>query len=186
MNDLWSGLLLHMSPAFVIGMVFFLNHRSTRLRTQGRHAADSVRLAAALMAELRALRDCYSENLDLIARESSFLPSMRGAAGVYRSNLNRATILFDERTLDALVTAYAQNERIEACSAGLGKPGPRQKLRPRPTELRLQEMKQRYVSGYTTASAAIAALRLVGQPAEAAEAAARPRSVPAMGVEQTA
>ncbi len=103
-----------------------------------------------------------------------------------RSNLTRAAILFDEPTLDALVAAYAQNERIEAFSAGLGKPGPNQKLRPRATGLRLQEMKQKYVLGCSTASAAIAALLAVGQPSEAPDAEPQRHSVPATEAEQTA
>ncbi len=83
MNDVLYGVLLHMSPAFVIGGIFFLNQRAMRRRAQERQASESARLAAALVAELKALREWYDENLDLIARESDFLPSTRGAAGVY-------------------------------------------------------------------------------------------------------
>ena len=159
-------LLIHMSPALVMGTVLIANLLMRRQRERAREAAEARRVALALSVELQSLLDSYRENLNLIAAGSTFLVSTRSAGAVYRASLNRLVSGLDESGLAPVIAAFSYQQRIESYLSACTKPnGPSAVLVLPKTPL--QEVKQRYVRGARSVQLALAALEpLAAPPAE--------------------
>lgn len=168
-------LLVHMSPALVMGAVLILNLVMRRSRERAREAADSRHMALALSVELQSLHDAYKENLNLIAAGSHFLVSTRAAGAVFRASINRSVQVLDDAGLAPVIAAFSYQQRIEAYLSACTKPNGASAVLVLP-KTPLQELKQRYVRGARSVQAALAALEpLTALPgAEPAAARAQP------------
>lgn len=175
MNEPIGPLLIHMSPALVMGALLILNLVMRRQRERAREVADARRMALALSVELQSLHDAYKENLNLIAAGSTFLISTRTAGAVFRASINRLLQTLDESGLAPVIAAFSYQQRIEAYLSACTKPnGPSAVLVLPKTPL--QELKQRYVRGARSVQAALAVLeRLAAMP----DAGAVPARAPA-------
>ncbi len=159
-------LLIHMSPALVMGTVLIVNLIMRRQRERLREAADGRRMALALSVELRSLLDSFNENLNLIAAGSSFLVSTRAAGALYRASLNRVVPGLDESGVAPVVAAFSYQQRIEAYLSACTKPNGPCGVHVLP-KTPMQELKQRYVRGVRSVQLALAALEpLAAAPAE--------------------
>ena len=151
-------LLIHMSPALLMGTLLLVNLLTRKQREAGRQALESQRMAVALEVELRSLLDSYNENLDLIAAGSPFLVSTRSAGAMYRGNLGRALGALDAPALGAVVAAFAHQQRLEAYLGACTKPNGPHGVTILPRLTKLQELKVRYAEGCREVERALAAL----------------------------
>ncbi len=158
MLEPFGTLLIHMSPALLMGTLLLVNLATRRQREARREAAEAGRMDAALDVELRALLDCYDENLDLIAAGSPFLVSTRSAGPVYRGSLGRVLSNLDERALSPVVAAFARQQRIEAYLAACTRPNGPHGVHVLPRQTPMQELKLRYAEGCREVERALAAL----------------------------
>lgn len=172
MSEPFTALLLHMSPALVMGTLLLINLGARRGREQRREALDARRQATALATELASLRDSYNENLDLIAAGSPFLVSTRQSGAVYRATLARSIASLQEAALAPVVAAFAHQQRLESYLSACTKPNGAHGVTMLPRLTKLQELKRRYVEGIEAVEQALAALA-PPEPA-AAEAPRRP------------
>ncbi len=158
MLESFGTLLIHMSPALIMGTLLLVNLTTRRQREARREAAEARRMAAALEVELHSLLDCYNENLDLIAAGAPFLVSTRSAGPVYRGSLGRVLSNLDERALSPVVAAFARQQRIEAYVAACTKPNGPHGVHVLPRQTPVQELKLRYAEGCREVERALTAL----------------------------
>ena len=158
MLEPFGPLLIHMSPALLMGTLLLVNLTVRRGRDGRREAAEARRMAMALEVELRSLRDSYDENLNLIAAGSPFLVSTRGAGAMYRCNMGRLLTALNEAALAPVVTAFAHQQRLEAYLGASTKPNGPGGVRVLPRQTPLQELKRYYADGCRLIEAAISVL----------------------------
>ncbi len=175
-------LLIHMSPALLMGTLLLINLTTRRQRERGRQTVEARRLAAALEVELRSLLDSYNENLDLIAAGSPFLVSTRSAGAMYRGNLGRLLSAFEAPVLAPVVAAFAHQQRIEAYLGACTKPNGTGGVRVLPRLTPLQELKRRYAEGCDEVGQALAALA-PDEGKQAMELRPMPRQRQAFGIQ---
>ena len=172
-------LLIHMSPALVMGTLLLVNLNMRRRKEARRENDDAQRMAVALEVELRSLRDAYEENLALIASGAAMLISTRQAGAVYRSGLVRVLTTLDGRALAPVVSAFAHQQRIEAYLAACTRPRGGHAVQVMPRMTPMQELKRRYVEGCREIDLALAALAPAEEPGVEPMLAARPQAVAA-------
>ncbi len=153
-------LLIHMSPALVMGALLLVNLATRRQSDVRRGTQDARRMRAALDVELRALLDAYTENLGLIAAGSPFLVSTRSVGAMYRGALGRVLATLDEPALAAVVAAFAHQQRVEAFLSACTRPNGGHGVLVLPRRTPMQEMKRRYADGCREVERALEALRL--------------------------
>jgi hypothetical protein len=141
-----EGHWVNFAPVLMMLAILVANHVLTHHRSGRREDVEGARLKAALMAELKALRELYQKNLKLLESEAGYLISTRSPMIIYKSNQGKLTALVEAELLEKLVSLYAKNEMIEEMlSANASPNGPLSfKLRP---DSDIEELKDLYGEG---------------------------------------
>jgi hypothetical protein len=119
-EDLMDGAtttVIHFSPVLLMLCVVALNHAVHYRRGERKLTQEGSRLRIALRAELQALLDLYTTNIDLLRKRSDHLLSSRSSLIVYKSNIGRLPLHLDEAVLTKVINVYARNDRLEATVA---------------------------------------------------------------------
>jgi hypothetical protein len=141
-----EGHWVNFVPVLMMLAILVASHALTHHRSGRREDLEGTRLKAALMAELKALRELYQKNLKLLENETGYLISTRSPMIIYKSNQGKLTTLIEAELLEKLVSLYAKNEMIEEMlSANASPNGPLSfKLRP---DSDIEELKDLYAEG---------------------------------------
>jgi hypothetical protein len=141
-----EGHWVNFVPVLMMLAILAVNHTLTHHRSSRREDEEATRLKAALMSELRALRELYQQNLKFLEGETGYLISTRVPIVIYKSNQAKLIALIEADVLEKLVLLYAKNEMIEAIlSANASPNGPLSfKLRPGSD---IEELKTLYTEG---------------------------------------
>ena len=106
-----------LAPVIIMVSVVIMNYVFMAQRNERKTATEASRLSAALIAELLAMLEIYRMNLELLAQTAKYLLSTRSSMAIYKGNINRLTGLLDGVVIKHVITAFAQNERIEGLVA---------------------------------------------------------------------
>jgi hypothetical protein len=163
---------INFAPVMMMLVIVVMNHVFTHRRSGQRDDVEETRLRAAVLAELRALRDAYRKNIDLIDAGAGCLISTRAPVIIYKSNQGKLMSVFDAAALEKIVTVYARNEIMEATLSASAQPhgGLSFKLGP---DTDTGPLRQMYAEGVQQIARTCRAL--VPEEADAQAARARPR-----------
>jgi hypothetical protein len=163
---------INFAPVMMMLLIVVMNHMLTHHRSGQRDDVEEARLRAALLAELRALRDAYRKNIDLIDARAECLISTRAPVIIYKSNQGKLMSVFDAAALEKIVTVYARNEIMEATLSASAQPhgGLSFKLGP---DTDVEPLRRMYAEGVQHIVRTCRAL--VPEEADAQAAPARPR-----------
>ena len=117
MSDVAHHWITPFIPVLLMLSIVVANHVVAGQRSDRKTAAEASRFSVALSAELRAMLDLYSINLDLIEKKAGYLLSTRSSIAIYKGNLGRLTALLEKAAIGRVVEVFAQNERIESVVA---------------------------------------------------------------------
>jgi hypothetical protein len=163
---------INFAPVMMMLVIVVMNHMLTHHRSGQRDDVEEARLRAALLAELRALRDAYRKNIDLIDAGAGCLISTRAPVIIYKSNQGKLLSVFEVAALEKIVAVYARNEIMEATLSASAQPhgGLSFKLAPDTDTAPLRQM---YAEGVQQVTRTCRAL--VPEETDAQAARARPR-----------
>jgi hypothetical protein len=158
MPDNTTSWIIHFIPVLMMVGVLAINQTFTHQRVERRNDLEASRFRVALRAEMHALLDVYTTNLDLLARNCDYVLSARSMLVVYKGNLGRLTMLLDLAVIGQVVTAFAQNEKIESVLAVRAHPGNRPNCRIVLADMDLGELRRMYQAAAQDVAAACRAL----------------------------